>query len=222
MMLASSCGENQVMLAAAALLVATGNLIPVDHVPPGREIVGSAVLVLQVVGVFPHVIAHHGIQTTHQRAILIGRRNDRKLAALVEYEPRPAGAKTLDARVVESSLELVEGAERLLNGARQRVGGLAASIGLHDGPEHAVIGMAASIVLYSRANILRHILNVAQHIVNALAGKVGIIYRVVQVVDIGGMVLVVMQLHRLCVNVWLQRIVVIRQWWNFKSHNNSP
>src|SRR5260370_10153681 len=117
--LASSFGENQVTLATAALLVATSNLIPVDHVPPGREIVGSAILVLQVVGVFPHVIAHHGIQTTHQGAILVGRRNDRKLATLVKHEPPPAGAKTLDARVVKGALKLVESAKRLLNCARQ-------------------------------------------------------------------------------------------------------
>src|SRR5579859_6006619 len=64
------------VLAATALLVATGDLVPVDHVPPGREIVGSAVLVLEIVGVFPHVVAHHRIQAVHQGAILVGGGHD--------------------------------------------------------------------------------------------------------------------------------------------------
>src|ERR1700680_3268883 len=131
---------------AVALLEAAGTLVPVDHVPPGREIVGAAVLVLEIVGMLPHIITHDGIQAVHQRAVLVGSGYDRELAALVEHEPCPAGAETLDARIVEGGLELVERAEGLLNSARQRATGFAAAIGLHDGPEHAVVGMAAGVV----------------------------------------------------------------------------
>jgi len=34
-----------------------GDLVPVDYVPPRVDVVGTAVLVLQVVGVLPHVDA---------------------------------------------------------------------------------------------------------------------------------------------------------------------
>jgi len=36
------------------------DLVPVDVVPPGDEIVGSLVLVFQVVGVLPDVVAEDG------------------------------------------------------------------------------------------------------------------------------------------------------------------
>ena len=51
-----------------SLLLSLGNseaavyFDPVDHVPPCGQVVGATVLVLQVVGVFPHVIEEHRIQ----------------------------------------------------------------------------------------------------------------------------------------------------------------
>ena len=55
--------------------------VPVDHVPPGREVVGPAVLVLQVVGVLPDVDAEDGLLAFHHRVVLVGRALDRELAA---------------------------------------------------------------------------------------------------------------------------------------------
>src|SRR5215831_11673307 len=37
--------------------VALVDLVPIDDVPPGREIFGTTVVVLQVVGVLPNVVA---------------------------------------------------------------------------------------------------------------------------------------------------------------------
>src|SRR6266849_3098001 len=85
------------VLAAATRLIATCNLIPVDHIPPGVQIIGTAILVLQIVSMFPDVISHDRIQTLHQWAVLVSGRDNRKLAALVENEPGPTGAETLDA-----------------------------------------------------------------------------------------------------------------------------
>src|SRR5687768_18272780 len=50
------------------------DLLPVHDVPPGLDIVGPLVLVLQVVGVLPHVEAQQGRVPLHERAVLVGRR----------------------------------------------------------------------------------------------------------------------------------------------------
>src|SRR5439155_15424325 len=52
-------------LALQSLGVSPGNFVPVDDIPPRGEIVRAAVLVLEVVGVFPYVVAHNRILTVH-------------------------------------------------------------------------------------------------------------------------------------------------------------
>ena len=42
---------------AERLLEIRRSLVPVDRVPPGLEIIRSSVLILQIVGMFPHVDA---------------------------------------------------------------------------------------------------------------------------------------------------------------------
>ena len=59
-------------MTAAALFVAAGDFIPIDDVPPGVEIIGAAVLVLEVVGMFPDVVAHDGIETIRLGVVLVG------------------------------------------------------------------------------------------------------------------------------------------------------
>src|SRR5712692_3338916 len=49
------------------------DLRPVDDVPPGVDVVGTAVLILQIVGVLPHVDAEHDLLPFHQRAVLVRR-----------------------------------------------------------------------------------------------------------------------------------------------------
>src|SRR6266516_4960643 len=88
--------------------VSPGNFVPVDDIPPRGEIVGAAVLVLKVVGVFPDVVAHDRVETVHQRTILIGGRGDREPAALDKHNPDPTGAEALDTCIVKGCLELVK------------------------------------------------------------------------------------------------------------------
>src|SRR5579884_2841418 len=134
------------LLAAAALVVAARNLVPVDDVPPVGEVLWAAVLILQVVGMLPDVIAHDGEEAFHQGTILVRGRSDRQLAIVIEDQPDPAGAETLRASIVKGRLELVEGAEGVLNGFREVAARLPAAMLLHDLPEHRVVGVAAAIV----------------------------------------------------------------------------
>src|SRR5690606_4389745 len=54
--------------------VVLGYGVPVDDVPEGLDVVGAAVLVLEVVGMLPHVEPEDRRVTVHQRAVLVGSR----------------------------------------------------------------------------------------------------------------------------------------------------
>src|SRR5690348_10948620 len=79
--------------------------IPADDVPPRAEIVGSSVLVLQVVRMLPDVVAEDGRCAVGHGVVLVRRRRDLKLAAGAADEPDPAAAELLGARLVERFLE---------------------------------------------------------------------------------------------------------------------
>src|SRR3546814_2976218 len=70
----------------------------------------AAVLVLQVVGVLPHVQAQdRGVaraDALHERAVLVGAALDRELAGLVHAQPRPAAAEAGQRGLGEGLLEL--------------------------------------------------------------------------------------------------------------------
>src|SRR6266478_5492789 len=85
---------------AASAFKATRYLVPVDDVPPGGEVVGTAVLVLEVVGVLPDVDAEQRHVVVHQRRVLVRGRLDREAGAVPD-QPRPARAEPLDAAVVQ-------------------------------------------------------------------------------------------------------------------------
>ena len=51
--------------------VAFGDPGPVDRVPPRREIIAAAVLVVEIVGVLPHVVAEQRPLAVHHRIVLV-------------------------------------------------------------------------------------------------------------------------------------------------------
>src|SRR3954462_13019839 len=65
------------------------DLAPVDHIPPGPDVIRPAVLILEVVGVLPDVESQDRLLAFHERVVLVRRARDRKLAA-VRDEPGPA------------------------------------------------------------------------------------------------------------------------------------
>lgn len=86
------------------LLEALADRLPVDDVPDGREVLGLAVLVLQVVGVLPGVNAEKGDEGARD-GVLVGAGDEGQGArGRVLGEPGPAGA--LDAG--ESGVELLD------------------------------------------------------------------------------------------------------------------
>src|SRR4029077_14726263 len=71
-------------------------LIPIDHVPPGIDVIGAYVLILQVVGVLPNINSQNCLAAEQVRRVLIGGRVNRELAVLHD-QPGPAGAKSTQA-----------------------------------------------------------------------------------------------------------------------------
>src|SRR6185503_9259268 len=102
--------------------------------------------------------------------------------------------------------EGVEAAER----GRDRVAHLArrraAGAGRHPLPEHAVIPVAAAVVAHCGADVFRNAVDTAADLLDALALKVGMLFqRGVEIGDVSLMMLPVMDLHRLRVDVRLER-----------------
>src|SRR4051812_36258869 len=111
-------------------LMALGDLAPAHRVPPRVDVVGTPVLILQVVGVLPDVDAQERRLALGDRVVLVGGADARQPGAVV-HEPRPAGAELVDAGLLELGLEVPEGAECRGDRVRQRAVGLAAAVRAH-------------------------------------------------------------------------------------------
>lgn len=82
--------------------------LPVEHIPDGLEVLGLAVLILQVVCVLPCIDTQNGSVLAHNR-VLVCVRLDQDLAGLVVlHEPRPSTALDTRKRRVELALEVGE------------------------------------------------------------------------------------------------------------------
>src|SRR5512147_2791528 len=88
--------------------------IPVDHVPPGSHIIGTAVLVVQIISMFPNIDAENGSHAVGKRGILVGARDHTQSAALLD-QPCPTRTKTTDRRLGELILEGIERTEGGIN-----------------------------------------------------------------------------------------------------------
>ena len=203
--------------------VALVRRVPVDDVPERRNVVGTAILVVQVVRVLPDVEADDGRAALHQRGVLVGHRLDAERAVGGEAQPGPAAAEARGGRLGELLLEAVEAAERGRDLVAQRAGRRAALAGAHDGPKKRVVRVAAAVVAHGRADVLGHLAHVGHQRLDALVRKRRMVReRLVEVGHIGVVVLTVMDLHRLRVDVRLERIVRVRKGRQLIGHRNAP
>src|SRR5437868_9263423 len=63
------------------------DLFPVHDVPPGLEIFGAAIVVFEVIGMFPDVVAKNGEQALGDRIVLVRRGSNLHLAAGLARQP---------------------------------------------------------------------------------------------------------------------------------------
>ena len=83
---------------------------PIDNRPEGVEVGGAAVLVVEVVGVFPDVEGQEGLEPMGGGVVGAGVLADGKGAIGIGLEPHPAGAEEGGAGGDEGGLEGGEGA----------------------------------------------------------------------------------------------------------------
>jgi len=55
--------------------------LPVHCVPPGGKVFGTAVVVLQIIGVLPDVVAEDGVEALRDGVVLVGSADDLEFAA---------------------------------------------------------------------------------------------------------------------------------------------
>ena len=120
--------------------------LPVDNVPDGREVLGLAVLVLEVVCVLPGVNAEDGAVLA-DHGVLVGVGLDADVAGLhVLHQPGPAGALDAGESGVELALQLLERAVGVVDLLGESAGwGLTAALGLGCEvlPEESVVDVSA-------------------------------------------------------------------------------
>jgi hypothetical protein len=188
------------------------DFVPVDNVPPGSEIFWTAVVVFQIVGVLPNVVAEDGEMALRNRAVLIGRGHDVHVSTWLASEPDPSGAELLDAGFVELGLEIFEVTESFGDGLGDRARGIATAFGLHDLPEHGVVDVAAAVVADCGANVFGDGVEIADQFFRSLLGQLGMFFEgCVEILDVGTVMHVVVQGHRLLVDDGFERRVIVGQ-----------
>ena len=195
-------------------LVILRDLVPIHHVPPRLDVIGPAVLVIEIIGVLPDVDAEDRRVAVHQRAVLVRRGNHFELAALVLDQPGPAAAEAARPGRREFFLERVEAAEGGFDVVAQFAGRFAAGVRAHDFPEEGMVRVTAAVVAHGGANVFGHGVEILDQILDRFRGELGLVFeRVVDVGDVSLVMLGVMDFHRPRVDVRLERVVGVREFW---------
>ncbi len=192
--------------------------IPVHHVPERGDVIGPAVLIVEVIGVFPDIEAEDrlagaaGDGFAHARAVLVGGRADGERAIGLFHQPRPAGAETGEPGFGEGFLEGVERAERLVDGRGELAGRGLGPARRDDFPEKRVVGVTAAIVAHGDADVSGHRSKVADQFAERLGFELRLAgERVVEIGDIRLMVLGMVDFHRAGVDVRFERVVGVSE-----------
>jgi len=126
----------------------------------------------------------------------------------VHDEERPSRAELFCGRVGKERLELLERAEVPLDGVGDRALRRPGRARSEDVPEELMVEVAPAVVSNRWPDRFRHLVEAMQQVLDRKLGELWIrLECFVQVVDVGFVVLVVMEFHRLCVDVRLERVV---------------
>lgn len=88
-----------------ATVVVEGD-VPVDDVPKGGDVVGAAVLIVEIVCVLPDIQTDDGFIPIHERRILVCCGDDAQISLRSNYEPSPARAELCKGCLSEFCLKL--------------------------------------------------------------------------------------------------------------------
>src|SRR5271157_3031744 len=108
-------------------MVTLVDFFPVHYVPPGLQVFGTAVVVFEIVGVLPDVVAEDGMEALRNGVVLVRRREDFHFPFGVSCQPDPSAAELAYTGGVEFFLESFEIAERLFDDFGDGAGGIASA-----------------------------------------------------------------------------------------------
>ena len=159
----------------------------------------------------PNVDAQQRRIAVHQGAVLVGGAFDDELLVLVDAEPSPTAAETAGGRSAEVRLECIETAELRGDRLGQLAARLAALAGANRRPKLRVIGVSAAVVANRGPNVLGDLVDVLEQLFDWPIVPLGPFDGLVQIRHISLVMLIVMDFHRLGVDVRLKGIIGVGQ-----------
>ena len=194
------------------------NFIPVDDSPESTDVIRAAILVIEVIGVLPDIESKDGGGTTascsgaHEWIVLIWCGGDGEGFVCFDHEPCPARAETCGACLGKSFLEGIKRSKGSIDGcseiARWR-GGTAWS---DDLPEVTVIDVATSVVADGTADVFWHGCKVGDQIHSGFVFDTCFASDgVVEVGDVGLVMLAMVDFHGASIDVWFESVVVVTE-----------
>jgi hypothetical protein len=176
----------------------------------GLDVFRPRIAEVDVIGMLPDVDGEQRLEAAGDRRIGVAGLDHRQLA-VVQHQPGPAGAELCGRRILEGGQELVVAAEVACQLARDGAGRLAAAARLHAVPVERVVPYLRGIVEDAGLGGIarRGLDDLFQR--HACHRRVG--HHPVQVVDIGLVVLAVMELEGLGRDMRRQRILGVGKRW---------
>ncbi len=142
----------------------------------------------------------------HARVVLISRGANTERAVLLPAKPRPAGAEARGRRFSEFRFEIIKRAELLFDRRREIARRLLATARSDGFPEQRVVRVTAAVVADCRAFVVRDGGKISEKLADTFVLETRALQRVVELIDIRLVVLVVVDFHRLRVDVGFERV----------------
>jgi hypothetical protein len=200
---------------AGEFLVAVGDVVPVDDVEEGGDVVGAAVLVFQIIGVFPDVDAEEwrvggtagSSCADGDGGVLIGGGEDGEFFIGTHHEPGPTAAESGEGGFGEFVFEVGEVLEIFIDGLGEFAFGFTAAVFAYHLPEEGMVVVATAVVLDGGADGFGKGVEVFQEFFERFLFEVVVAGEgFVEVGDVGTVVFVVVDLHGLRVDVGFEGI----------------
>lgn len=186
---------------------------PVDNLLESLEILHSAILILQIVGVFPHVDSEERSASGGKWTVLVGRCFDFEFA-VTQGQPGPTATEHFQGDGLKFLLQSVLGSKGAFDGFCEGTGGSVSLLLAETLPQQAMVIMPAAMIADIVADRLRDGIEVFKEILNGPRGDGGFLFNgLVQLGYVSGMMLVVMQFHRFGIDEGFHCVIIITQGW---------
>ncbi len=198
--------------------------LPVDDFGEGPDVLIPAVLVLEVIGVFPEIDAEEDLAALDEWGVLVGGRFEFEGTILVDAEPEPAAAEDAEGGLDEvfAGFLGIGGVEGLEKGLAEGVAGAGAFIATEGFPEQGMVDVAAGVVADGGADPFGDLVEIGEEFLGGMLVEIGVVSDgLVEVVDVAGVMFAVMDLHRLGIDVRFEGIEGITQRREFVGADGS-